>query len=135
MMTLRTVAIAATALALALPGAALANGHGHQGHANHADKAQAAPVKTAKKARASVRAKACPPGLAKKNPGCLPPGQWRKGDRLPDSWVSQYVRYHDLPDYYRDHHPFNQNYRYLFRDNRVIVVNAATLVIVNIILR
>ncbi len=37
----------------------------------------------------------CPPGLAKKNNGCLPPGQakkWQLGHRLPDD-----VIYHDLP--------------------------------------
>jgi Ni/Co efflux regulator RcnB len=37
----------------------------------------------------------CPPGLAKKNNGCLPPGQamkWRRGDHLPRDLV-----YYDLP--------------------------------------
>lgn len=37
----------------------------------------------------------CPPGLAKKGTGCLPPGQakaWRKGKPLPD-----HVVYYDLP--------------------------------------
>ena len=37
----------------------------------------------------------CPPGLAKKNNGCMPPGQakkWRKGYPLP-----RYVVYYDLP--------------------------------------
>ena len=37
----------------------------------------------------------CPPGLAKKNNGCLPPGQakkWHVGHRLPGD-----VIYHDLP--------------------------------------
>ncbi len=37
----------------------------------------------------------CPPGLAKKNNGCQPPGQakkWRKGHVLPKD-----VIYHDLP--------------------------------------
>lgn len=37
----------------------------------------------------------CPPGLAKKNNGCLPPGQakkWQVGHRLPGD-----VIYHDLP--------------------------------------
>lgn len=37
----------------------------------------------------------CPPGLAKKNNGCQPPGQakkWRRGYPLPDD-----VRYYDLP--------------------------------------
>lgn len=40
--------------------------------------------------------KDCPPGLAKKNNGCLPPGQakkqWHQGEPLP-----QAVVYHDLP--------------------------------------
>jgi Ni/Co efflux regulator RcnB len=37
----------------------------------------------------------CPPGLAKKNNGCLPPGQakkWARGQMLPRGLV-----YHDLP--------------------------------------
>lgn len=43
------------------------------------------------------RAKAghCPPGLAKKHNGCMPPGQarkWSKGHPLPAD-----LRYHDLP--------------------------------------
>lgn len=33
----------------------------------------------------------CPPGLAKKNPACVPPGQakqaYRIGDRLPDGFI------------------------------------------------
>ncbi|MBP8149518.1 MAG: RcnB family protein, partial [Limnohabitans sp.] len=36
----------------------------------------------------------CPPGLAKKNNGCLPPGQerkWRKGEPLPRGVVSYEV--------------------------------------------
>jgi len=37
----------------------------------------------------------CPPGLAKKNNGCMPPGQakkWNQGERLPREVV-----YHELP--------------------------------------
>ena len=37
----------------------------------------------------------CPPGLAKKNNGCMPPGQakkWRQGQPLPRE-----VRYYDVP--------------------------------------
>lgn len=129
-MTLRTAAIVGAALALALPGAAMANGHGQQGHANHADMAHAKPMKNTKTMRAHGRFKACPPGLAKKNAGCLPPGQWRKGDRLPSSWVSQYVRYRELPRFYRERTAFNPSYRYIYRDNRVTIVDAATRVIV-----
>lgn len=39
----------------------------------------------------------CPPGLAKKHNGCMPPGQakkrWQVGHRLPSDVV-----YHDIPD-------------------------------------
>lgn len=44
---------------------------------------------------AQVRAGHCPPGLAKKHNGCLPPGQakkWIKGRPLPAD-----VRYYELP--------------------------------------
>lgn len=42
-----------------------------------------------------ARAGHCPPGLAKRNNGCQPPGQakkWRIGQALPGD-----LRYHDLP--------------------------------------
>ncbi|MDN5862485.1 MAG: hypothetical protein L0H19_03460 [Salinisphaera sp.] len=45
--------------------------------------------------RGMFRSGHCPPGLAKKHNGCLPPGQakkWRIGHRLPAG-----VLYHDLP--------------------------------------
>lgn len=39
----------------------------------------------------TVSAKGCPPGLAKKNPPCIPPGQakqaYRIGDSLPDGFI------------------------------------------------
>ena len=44
---------------------------------------------------AQARGGHCPPGLAKKNNGCLPPGQakkWQVGRPLPAD-----LRYHDLP--------------------------------------
>jgi len=44
---------------------------------------------------AHPRAGGCPPGLAKKNNGCLPPGQakkWRRGERLPAG-----LEYYDAP--------------------------------------
>jgi Ni/Co efflux regulator RcnB len=44
---------------------------------------------------AQARAGHCPPGLAKKNNGCMPPGQakkWRRGYALPSD-----VRYYDVP--------------------------------------
>lgn len=43
----------------------------------------------------NANAQRCPPGLAKKNNGCMPPGQakkWEVGQRLPRD-----VIYHDVP--------------------------------------
>lgn len=45
--------------------------------------------------RSESSAKRCPPGLAKKNNGCMPPGQakqWELGERL-----SSDVIYHEIP--------------------------------------
>lgn len=69
-------------LALALPFTAVADAPGFVG----APKSVAA---------MPVSAKGCPPGLAKKNPPCVPPGQARKayeqtyrvGERLPDGFI------------------------------------------------
>lgn len=58
----------------------------------------------------------CPPGLAAKNNGCLPPGQAKKlvGQRLPD-------RYRDdlLPAYYRTWYPDSDRYTYRSGDGYI----------------
>jgi hypothetical protein len=71
----------AATLALALPVAAVAADPGF-----NRDGARAAIV--------PVSAAGCPPGLAKKNPPCVPPGQarnsnrdYRVGERLPDGFI------------------------------------------------
>lgn len=134
-MTLKSLALAASALALAAPGAALANGHAGHGK-SHADGRSHAGM-PAERGRAQAarggRAAACPPGLNKKNTGCLPPGQWRQGDRLPGSWIGQYVRYGALPSAYRTRYGYDATNRYLYRDNRVYVIDAATRVIERIV--
>jgi len=69
-------------LALALPLAAMADAPGFAGASGSA-------------AVLPVAAQGCPPGLAKKNPPCVPPGQARKGfdpgyrvgERLPDGFI------------------------------------------------
>lgn len=133
-MTIRSLSLALGALAMALPLAAQAgNGrgpdhsqHGQQGHHPKVNHPKAAKIK---------RAKACPPGLAKKNTGCLPPGQWKKGDQLPAEWAAQYLRYGALPDFFRSRHDLDPNRRYLYRDDRVFVIDAVTRTIVDIVTR
>jgi hypothetical protein len=78
----------------------------------------------------------CPPGLAKKNPPCVPPGQakarydneyegrqvWiREGARL-DDYSYHLVRY---PDRYRLG-PLGPNERYAIIGNQVVVVDSGT---------
>ena len=135
-MTIRKFAFAAAAFALCAPVAAMAEKPGNQNqHAQsgHGQKAKGHKGnKRQVRALRDIRSKACPPGLAKKNTGCLPPGQWRKGDRLPNSWLGQYVRYGQLPTSYRSRYDYDSSNRYIYRDNRVYVVDAASRVIESI---
>lgn len=67
------------ALIAVLPLAALADKPAHAGKGGHgASKAQTVAPK-ARTGKRIAQANGCPPGLAKKDPACLPPGQARKG--------------------------------------------------------
>ena len=131
-----TCAIAAIAAATAfgLAPAAMAKEDGNTNHSQHASHGQPQHADQSGSTHGK-RPKACPPGLAKKGNGCLPPGQWRKGDRLPESWISQYIRYGALPDFYRSRYDQNTRHRYLYRDGKVFVIDAVTHVILDIVLR
>lgn len=72
----------------------------------------------------------CPPGLAKKGNGCLPPGQAKKlfarGDRIQPAWFSGYdlpVRYRsfysDTPDHYYRYDEDGFIYRVRSNDNLI----------------
>ena len=75
--------------------------------------------------------KACPPGLARKNNGCLPPGQARKfavGQRLPAS----YNRY-NVPEDYRDDYRDTAEDLFRYDDGNLYRIDAKTRVIEEII--
>lgn len=61
----------------------------------------------------------CPPGLAKKNNGCMPPGQAKKiysvGERLSTDWSRDY-----MPASYRSFYTDTPNYYYRYDDNGYI---------------
>jgi Ni/Co efflux regulator RcnB len=71
----------------------------------------------------------CPPGLAKKNNGCLPPGQaksqWNVGQRLPVPYRDDYI-----PSAYRDRYN-DGTYRYY--NGYVYQVDPQTYVIQRVI--
>lgn len=133
-MKIRYVAVAAAAALIALPGAAMAkpgNGHG-KGHGAAEQRDYRTPYRTS---QGNWNGRACPPGLAKKNARCLPPGQYKRGDRVPDGWTRYYTRYDALPSYYRSRYAANPGYRYVYRDDRVYVIDALTRAIVNVLVR
>ena len=81
----------------------------------------------------------CPPGLAKKTPACVPPGQARRlfseGQRVP-SGFNNYVDYDDLPLRYRENIPSQYGsdlYRYIQRDDSLYVVDRRTQIVSEII--
>lgn len=76
----------------------------------------------------------CPPGLAKKNNGCLPPGQakkiWGRGEAIPAGYSI-----YDLPAPLYDRlSPPPYGYRYVVVDGDVLLIETATRLIVDLIL-
>jgi Ni/Co efflux regulator RcnB len=125
---------AISALTIAAPAAAKP-GKGQSGH--HAGKHQGKQsdrfdrVGYDRRLLARQNVRGCPPGLAKKNNGCLPPGQARKlgiGDRLP-SYLSGY----NIPDRYRDRYYDNRDYSYRYEDDSIYRVNRGSGMIDQII--
>lgn len=124
-MGIRSLTLSLAALAMAVPGAVAADPGRHGNHAagKHVSKGK------------RYAGMACPPGLAKKSPRCIPPGQWKKGNRIPGSWADQYLAYDRLPEFYRDRYAYDPAYRYLYQDDRVFVIDAATRAIIDIFTR
>ena len=79
---------------------------------------------------------ACPPGLAKKNNGCLPPGQAKKlynvGQRFPLGY-GQPWNYNQIPYNMRTQYGFNPGYNYCYGDGYVYRVDPATMLISQVV--
>ena len=78
----------------------------------------------------------CPPGLAKKNNGCLPPGQakklYREGQRFPSDYGSRWG-YDQIPYDLRQRYDFDPNDRYYYGDGYVYRVDPKTMLIEQVI--
>ena len=72
----------------------------------------------------------CPPGLAKKNNGCLPPGQakkWRRGEALASD-----LRYTEVPlEIRRRLSPLPPSHRYVQIAGDILIIAAATRLVVD----
>lgn len=77
----------------------------------------------------------CPPGLAKKSPPCVPPGQvgrtFAVGQRVPTGWDT--LGYNRIPVGVRDLYDLDDGNRYIYRDRQLYVVDPRTRLIEQII--
>jgi len=124
----------AGAAALAVAGPAIAkpgNGHGNgngNGHGNPYAYGVNGPV--------GYGVGGCPPGLAKKHNGCMPPGQakklYRVGQRFPLSYGNRWG-YNEIPYDLRRQYGFDPNDRYYYGDGYVYRVNPKTMLIQQVV--
>jgi len=117
-------ALAAAGPALAKPGNGHGNGnengnwngHGHDYAYGHYDEG-------------------CPPGLAKKHNGCMPPGQAKKlyrGQRW-QSGYGTYYTYGRIPYDIRRRYDLNSHYRYYYNDGYLYAVDPHTMLIQQVV--
>lgn len=111
-------ALAATSPAFAKPDHAKGHGHGHD------NRAYGGPV--------GYGAGGCPPGLAKKHNGCMPPGQAKKlynvGQRWPGSYGQAWT-YNQIPYEWRNHYRLDPYGRYYYGDGYLYAVDPKTQLI------
>lgn len=73
----------------------------------------------------------CPPGLAKKNKHCLPPGQYKKWHKSKP--LAKHVRYYELPRGLRSRLSAPQeDYRYVRVDDDVLLIDRVTHVVIDV---
>ena len=108
--------------AFAKPGNGHGNGHGH-GHGYDNERG------------AGYGVGGCPPGLAKKHNGCMPPGQAKKlyrGQRWRNDYGSYYT-YNRIPYDIRRRYDLNRRYRYYYSDGYLYAVDPRTMLIQQVI--
>ena len=136
-------ALAFSASAGAKPGKGQGQGQGHgqvhgQGHSNHAAMGH---ENHGKGTLYGYGRGGCPPGLAMKNNGCIPPGQLKKlystGQVLPMNYGNRWS-YNQIPADLRANYGLRPNARYIYGDGYLYQVDPRTMLIqqaVNAIVR
>ena len=119
-------ALAFAGPAFAKPGQGHGNGHGNaHGYDDHG-----------KGGLYGYGVGGCPPGLAKKHNGCLPPGQakklYRVGQRFPLSYGNRWT-YNQIPYDLRRQYDFNPYDRYYYGDGYVYRVDPKTMLIQQVV--
>jgi len=121
---MKNILLIAGAAALGIAGPSLAtpgNGHGHgHGHGYNAF---------------GYGIGGCPPGLAKKHNGCMPPGQAKKlarGQRWQSLYGSRYG-YGQIPYSIRQQYDLNPRYNYYYGNGYLYQVDPRTLLVQQVI--
>ena len=112
------VTLVSTAPALADPG------HGNGNGKHHAQ------------GNMAYRDGGCPPGLAKKNNGCLPPGQAKKLYNRGQRWPGHYGyawNYNQIPYDLRNRYGFDPDDRYYYGDGYLYQVDPTTMLISQVV--
>ena len=77
----------------------------------------------------------CPPGLYKKTPSCMPPGQAKRlfhtGQRVNTNY-RYYTPYGDIPAPLVSQYGLTDQYRYIYRNNVIYVVDPTTNLVTRI---
>ena len=140
------LAAGAASLALAAPAAAEPGknkGHGKD-HAKHGQMVHKSQAKHAKHARKVYEGHAaanfwgnrnCPPGLAKRNNGCLPPGIAKQTFNVGDRWNGNYGlwQYNQVPLDWRTQYNLDAQNRYYYRDGYLYSVDPRTRLVESVI--
>jgi hypothetical protein len=142
---MKTLIMIAGAAGLAAAGPAVAkpgNGHGQgQSHAakeNHGAHATHRGILVDRYGRryALDARGSCPPGLAKKNNGCLPPGQAKKmynvGQRY-DRNFGNLWSYNQIPDYLRSRYDFDRGDRFYYNNGYLYQVDPRTMLVQQVV--
>ena len=79
--------------------------------------------------------RSCPPGLAKKNNGCLPPGIAKQSFNVGDRWNGNYGlwSYNQVPLDWRTQYGLDANNRYYYRNGYLYSVDPQTRVVESVI--
>ncbi|MES2904259.1 MAG: hypothetical protein V4696_08750 [Pseudomonadota bacterium] len=140
------LAASATSLVLATPAAAdpgKKKGQGRQ--AQHGQMVHEAPgkhqakrSKTVYQGRATANYwgnRACPPGLAKKNNGCLPPGIAKRSFNVGDRWNGNQGQwsYNQVPSDWRNQYNLDSDNRYYYLHGYLYSVDPKTRLVESVI--
>ena len=118
----------AAALAFAAAPAAAKPGKGHGNHGKHADHAAMGHY--------GYGTGGCPPGLAKKNPPCVPPGQAKKlyniGQRFPSGYGNLW-NYNQIPYDLRRQYGLSPQGNYYYGDGYLYRVDPRTMLVQQVV--